>query len=154
MRPAAAELAAGDEDAVTMAQVCERSGVRLLKVVPASGVMQVGDCLALGSVKTLISKRHPHGARRVLKLLVEAKMAPVSAAFIKAVEALLFEQEYAGTVTDEAVGLTIREHGQVQLEREGAAFAQTHGLSAWRGLAGVVFRKTPKVRDGRRGAAA
>lgn len=149
-----AELAAGDDDAVTLAQVCDRTGVRLLRMPPNNGAYAVGDCYALGSIRSLISKRHPHGARRVLKLLVEAKAAPITAGLIKAIEALLFEPEYAGMVTDEAIGTTIRGEGQVQLEREARAFAQTHGLSAWRGLAGVIFRHTPKVRDGRRIAAA
>lgn len=147
-----AMVAAGDETALTVDQVCERAKVRILRMPPRDGRYEIGDCMAIGSVRGLVSRRYAIGARRVLGALVEAQMAPVSAQAIKAVEALLFDPQYAGQVTGEGIGLTIRGEGQTQLEREANAFGATHGLSNWRALAGVIFRKTPKVRNGRAAA--
>ena len=80
-------------------------------------------------------------------------MAPVTASFLKAVEAILFAQEFAGAVAAEDVATTIRAMGP-QAEKEAIVFAVAQRLPRWRALAAILFRNTRKVRGhGRRAAA-
>lgn len=143
---------AGDEDAVTMAQVCERAGVRILKAPPGNGYWEIGDAVTVTTIKALISRRHAMGARRVLEILVKAKMAPLSMAAIRAVEALLFEPEYAASVDPEDLATALRDNlGEV--EREARHFAAEHGARHWRALTAILFRKLKRSRRGHRTAA-
>lgn len=45
-----ASIAAGDEDALTVAQVCQRAGVRLLRFSPSGGVFKPGDTMAVSAI--------------------------------------------------------------------------------------------------------
>lgn len=137
----AAMVAAGDESALTIAQVCERAGVRMLKRPAGDGRYYPGDCAAIGAVSQLVSKRYAAGARKVLQVCARAKLAPISAAAIKAVDALMSEEQYAGQITPDDIVLVLREQGS-KIEDEAAVFAKTHGMSVWRGLAGTIFRRS------------
>lgn len=137
-----AAVAAGDEDALTLEQVCERSGVRLVNSKPH--VWKAGDSLAVGAIATLINKRNAAGARKVLELLVAAEAAPVTAPAIKAVEMILFDPEY-GEADPEALPAAIKAVGP-EGDREAAVFATAHRVPLWRGLGVVWFRKCRKRR--------
>ena len=45
-----AAVAAGDPDAVTVQQICERAGARVLKNPPPNGTYDVGDTVAVKSL--------------------------------------------------------------------------------------------------------
>jgi hypothetical protein len=72
-----AALAAGDEDALTIAQVCERAGVRMLRSAPGGGVFQPRDTLAVAAIGALCNRRGAMGARKVLEVLAVANCAPI-----------------------------------------------------------------------------
>lgn len=145
-------VAAGDEDALTVVQVCERAGARVLKYPPANGLYYVGDILGVTTLRALINRRHAHGARRVLDICVGAKLAPVTAAAMRAVEFLLYEKEYAGQVADADLTTTLRELGS-DAERQARLYAAEHRVREWRGLAIVLYRNSRKARRGRSEAA-
>ncbi|WP_234905679.1 DUF6551 family protein [Rhizobium rhizogenes] len=64
-------VAAGDEDALTIAQVCQRAGVTILKNPPPFAKFRPGDTMAISTIEALVSRRHAQGARRVLEVCVQ-----------------------------------------------------------------------------------
>ncbi|WP_374322878.1 DUF6551 family protein [Brevundimonas sp.] len=137
-----AAVAAGDEDALTIEQVCQRSGVRLLMAKPHR--WKVGDSVAVQAVGALIDRRGAMGARKVMELLVRADAAPVTQAGLKAVEMILFDPEYADADQDH-LHEAIRTMGEAA-EREAATFAAAHRVALWKALGIVWFRKCRKQR--------
>lgn len=137
-----AAVAAGDEDALTIEQVCGRAGVTLHASRPHR--WKVGDSMAVAAVGALISRRHAAGARRVLDVLVQAEAAPVTANAIRAAEMILFDADYADAERDNLAD-TIRSLGSAA-EREAATHALAHRIPVWRALGIVWFRKCRKKR--------
>lgn len=137
-----AAVAAGDEDALTIEQVCGRAGVRLHASRPHR--WKVGDSMAVVAIGVLINRRHAAGARRVLDVLVQAEAAPVTANAIRAAEMILFDADYADADHDNLAD-TIRGLGAAA-EREAATHALAHRIPVWRALGIVWFRKCRKKR--------
>lgn len=137
-----AAVAAGDEDALTIEQVCSRAGVTLHASRPHR--WKVGDSMAVAAIGALISRRHAVGARRVLDVLVQAEAAPVTANAIRAAEMILFDADYADAEQDNLAD-TIRSLGSAA-EREAATHALAHRIPVWRALGIVWFRKCRKKR--------
>lgn len=137
-----AAVAAGDEDALTIEQVCARAGIKLHASRPHR--WQVGDSMAVVAIGTLIGRRHAAGARRVLDVLVQAECAPVTANAIRAADMILFDPDYADA-DQEALADTIRGLGG-GAEREAATHALAHRIPVWRALGIVWFRKCRKKR--------
>lgn len=84
-------LAAGDPDAVDIANVCHRAGVRIRTALNHETVAAEGDTIAIGSIARLIRKRGVQKARRALEVLVKGQRAPISAQEISAVDLVMFE---------------------------------------------------------------
>ncbi|MBP2494642.1 hypothetical protein ABID82_005233 [Methylobacterium sp. PvP062] len=146
-------VAAGDETALTIERVCQRAGARVVRYATTSDRWLVGDTMAVEALRALVNRRHARGAREVLQVCVEARMAPVTAAFLKAVEAMLFAPEFTGAVLAADIATTIRAMGP-QAEKEAVVLAVAQRLPRWRALAAILFRNTRKVRShGRRAAA-
>jgi hypothetical protein len=144
-----AAVAAGDEDAMTVEQVCQRAGVRILKQPPAAGSFKPGDTLAVGSVGSLIKRRGAMNSRKVLEVLTGAKIAPVPAGLIKAVEHLMFDPELSPQVDPADITTAIRAN-LGEIESEAKLFAATHNISLWKALATTLFKRCKR---GRRRAA-
>lgn len=140
-----AMVAAGDEDAQTIAQVCDRAGVRILKVPPALGRYSVGDTMAISTIRALVNRRHAMGARQVLETCVKGGCVPVSAAFIKAVEHLLFAAEYKGELEPGRIAQIIAAT-QSTLQLEADRFATEKKVPGWRALASVIYMNRRKAR--------
>lgn len=140
-----AMVAAGDEDALTIAQVCERAGVTILKNPPPLARFKPGETMAISTISTLVSKRHAAGARKVLEVCVKGGAAPVSAAMIRAVEHLLFAKEYAGEIEAERISLLISSRLS-SLEQEAQRFATERKVPLWRALASVIYMNRRKAR--------
>lgn len=138
-------VAAGDEDAVTLAQVCDKAGVRLLRNPPPMSRFSPGDSIAIVTIRALINRRHAMGARKVLEICVKAGMAPVSAAAIRAVEHLLYAKEYAGEIDAERITLVLSAQAST-LTAEAERFATERQVPQWRALASVIFMNRRKVR--------
>lgn len=140
-----AMVAAGDDDAVTVDQVCARSGVRILRNPPQMGRFRPGETLAIVTVRSLINRRHAIGARKVLEVCASAQLAPVSADMIKAIECLLFAEEYKGEIDPERIVLVLNAMGDALLE-EAARFAAERKMPRWRALASTIFMNRRKGR--------
>lgn len=137
-----AQLTAGDDDAVTVQQVCGKAGIRIPKY---PGDYKPGDTIAVTGIKALIDKHGAMRARERLQVLVAARFAPITAAHIKAVDMLLTDPEFAEQIAIEDLTAALTAHGSV-VEHEAKRFAATHGVPVWKGLANVWFQKTKKRR--------
>lgn len=135
-----AASAAGDEDAQTMDQVCERAGVKILKSTPGNGAFKPGDTVAVTAIAALINRRGAMRAREILQVLTAARCAPVAAGQIKAVECLLHDTEFKDDIDAEGIVNALVSLGG-DAEREAGVFAATHKVQVWRALAIVLFRK-------------
>lgn len=142
-----AMVAAGDEDALTVAQVCERAGIKILRNPPPMAKFKPGETLAVATIKSLVGRRHAAGARRVLDVCRSTGAAPVPAHMIKAIEHLLFQKEYEGAIDGERIGLVISARPEA-LESEAQRFAMEHKVPHWRAYASVVFMNRRKPRHG------
>lgn len=132
-----AALAAGDEDAQTLQNVCNNAGVELLRYPLPE--YRVGQTQAYVTIRSLIKRRGAMNARIVLQALVEARLAPLPSDLIKATEELLFSNEYKKAVSAKSVSNEILRLGP-KLQVDAAVFAHAHGVQNWRALAVVLFR--------------
>lgn len=144
-----AAVAAGDEDALTIDQVCQRAGVRLLRMTPGNGAWKPCDTIAVHGIGALINRRGAQKARIILQVLAEARCAPVTAGQIKAVEMLLHDPEYRDHVVAADITSALLALGVGEAEREAKVFAAAHSVPAWRALGIILYRK---ARRGRRRA--
>jgi len=135
-----AAAAAGDEDALTINQVCERAGVTMLRATPGNGAWAVGDTVAVRAVGALINRRGAMRARMVLEALVKGRARPLTSGQIKAVEALLHDEEYREDIDAEGVATALLALGEAA-DQEAAVFAATHNTPLWKALAIVLYRK-------------
>lgn len=137
-----AQLAAGDDEAVTVLQVCERAGVRIPK---HPGSFKPGDCIAVNALHALVGQVGAMRAREYLQALVAAGFAPIKAEHVKALLHLMTDPEFAEHVQLKDVAVAVRTVGSTG-DAEAKRFAATHGTSVWKGLASVWFQKTKKRR--------
>lgn len=137
-----AQLAAGDDEAVTVLQVCERAGVRIPK---HPGSFKPGDCIAVNALHGLVGQVGAMRAREYLQVLVAAGFAPIKAEHVKALLHLMTDPEFAEHVQLEDVAAAVKTVGSTG-DAEAKRFAATHGTSVWKGLASVWFQKCRKRR--------
>ncbi|MBK0020939.1 hypothetical protein IAE29_03185 [Ochrobactrum sp. S46] len=136
---------AGDEDALTIKQVCERSGLKILKNPPPFARFRPAETMAITTIAGLVKRRHAMGARKVLEICVKANVAPVSADLIKATEHLLFSKEYNGEIDSEKITAVVIALGE-KLEVEAKRFAAERKVPFWRATASVIFMNRRKGR--------
>lgn len=140
-----AMVAAGDEDALTIQQVCERAGITILRNPPQMAKFKPGETLAVTTIKSLVNRRHAAGARKVLDICRASGAAPVPAHMIKAIEVLLFTKEYEGQIDGERIGLIISAKAEA-IESEAKRFAIERKIPHWRAYASVIFMNRRKTR--------
>lgn len=139
-----AALVAGDEDAQTVAQVCERAGVRILRFSTKN--FSAGDTVAIQAINALVDKRGAMKSRIILEVLVKAGMAPIVAPQIRAAEHLLTDSEFCNDITPE--GLTAAISGSWLIDNDAAKQLQlAHKWPLWKALAIHWFRNTKKSRS-------
>jgi len=142
-----AGVAGGDEDSLTVAQVCERAGVRVLRLPPngdARTRYKPGDTQAITTIQRLVAKRFAAGARRVLEVCAQGNLAPITANAIKAVDCVLNDPEYKDEIKPDRLVQAIQDLGSVILERDAAIFAAGHNVHLWRAMAIVLFRRATR----------
>lgn len=90
-----AAVAAGDEIAIAVAEACAKAKVIILPHPRGSlGKWKVGETVAVGIISRIIAKIGVFQGARVMKVLVDAKRAPISAHEIAAVHELMFDPKY------------------------------------------------------------
>lgn len=144
-------IAAGDEVACDINAACDRSGVTVRKQAPGNGVFGLNETLAVTTLRAILFRRHPIGLRRVLDVCVEAKLQPISSIVLRAVENLLFADEFEGDYDPGDIATVLRGHLH-DLTSEARAFHAQHRVPIWRGLA-VAIGKRLRKRRGRSRAA-
>lgn len=140
-----AQLAAGDPEAETVKQVCERAGVKLMRYPGSNGKYAPGETVAIAALRGLIDKRGAMKARQTLEILAAAQLKPITAIQIKAAEMLFFDPEFAEHLEPDAIAEAIRGAALV-IEDEANAFAATHRMPKVKAFASVWFRKCRKKR--------
>lgn len=141
-----AMVASGDEDALTIAQVCERAGITILRNPPPLNKYRPGDTVAISSLRALTNRRYAAGARKVMDVCAATKAAPVSADLIKAVEHLLYADEYRTEIDGERIVQVVTAMGGL-LIKETERFATERRVSKWRAMASVIFMNRRKGRN-------
>lgn len=140
-----AMVAAGDDDAVTINQVCERAGVRILRGPPGGGKFLPGDTLAISTIAALVNKRFAAGARVILQGCAATGAAPIPAHMIKAFDTLLHDKEYKGEIDIDRIVKTISAMGD-ELEREARRFSAERKIPFWRAYTSIIFMNRRKAR--------
>lgn len=88
-----AALAAGDEDAVTAQNVCDRARVRI--ILSPRAQYNPRETMAVTVIVALAKKHGAMVARQILECLADANLAPIKALHIRAAELLLRDEAYA-----------------------------------------------------------
>lgn len=139
-----AAVTAGDEDALTVEQVCGRAGVRILRGPPGRA-FHAGETVAISSIKALVGRRGAKRAREILEALVKSGRAPLTANDIKAGELLLTDPDYAGEMDPEVLAAAIVAAGPAA-EQDAKLFAAAHRVPFWKALAVTWFKKKGRAR--------
>lgn len=145
-----AAVTAGDPDAITINQVCERAGVRLVASAHGGFRWKAGDTIAIGILGGLIGRRGAKTARLILEPLVAAGCAPITAHEIKAAEMLFTDPDYRDQLEPLPEGgleLTnaIKALGD-RATREARVFAAAQCVPFWKALGIIWFRTCRKRR--------
>lgn len=146
-----AAVAAGDETALTIEQVCQRAGVTIVRTAWGSYKWKPGETMAVNAIRDLIDRRGAMKARLILQALAEAGCAPVAAHEIKAAEHLFTNEDFAAELDPLAEGgaselaNVVRSLGNTA-DKDAKMFAATHCVPYWKGLAAVWFKKCKKRR--------
>jgi hypothetical protein len=145
-----AAATAGDEDAMTVNQVCDRAGVRLVTGHWGGYAWQAGDTIAVAAIKRLIDQRGAQKARMILQALAAAGCAPISVHDIKAADLLFSGPDFAGDLEPlpeggEDLAQAIRNLGS-NGPKEAREYAALKCLPLWKAQAAVWFKKTRKRR--------
>lgn len=136
-------LASGDEDAVEVAAVCERAGVRIRNISPSSAIAE-GDTACVGIIRNLVKRRGVATARKILQCLVKAKCAPIISAQILAAQQVICE-DFPGAIDLDALITAIRVGGIDDLNKAHAK-ARAARTPMWRELS-IVWTNRLRRRD-------
>lgn len=136
-------ITAGDPEAITVSQVCERAGVTILRSTPKEYGPR--ETVAISAISSLTSRRGAMRARQILEILAKADASPITAAQIKAVEHLVTDDEFKDAFEPEALTEAIAAMDWT-VDDEAKVFAATHRVPVWKALASIWFRKVRKKR--------
>lgn len=147
-----AALVAGDEDSLTIKKVCDRAGVTIATQPASNARYKPRETIAIGALRDLVDRRSAMGARRVLEVLANADLAPITAHHIRAADFLMADNGHHHTFDPQDLTHAII---ALFLNAEDAAKIKQHELRIpfWRALAMVWYLKTKKRRASLRVAA-
>lgn len=135
-----ASVAAASPEAMRIERVARAAGLNILRAPPVRGDYRPGDTMAIGAIKNMIGRQGETKAIAILKVLRAAESAPVSAAGVRAVEALMCDEEFSGKLSPGQISETICELAE-RAATEAHLWARTHRVPLWRALAAVIFRR-------------
>lgn len=139
-----AALAAGEGRAVAMHRVADAAGARILRTTPQKKGWRAGDMVAVGALGRLIDARGEDDAVRVLKVLAKASAAPITADWIKAVEALLWDIRFGHSA--KAIVDALELSGLAHLAQQAHVWAAAHEDKLHIALAFVTSRVIGKLK--------
>jgi hypothetical protein len=143
-----AQLAAGDDEAIDLDNACRRTGVTLVRQ-ELSRQWAVGETNAIGTMQSILRRRHVLGLCRVLRVCVAGRLAPIGAVHLRAIDLLMFAPEHKD-LTEDALGSALRE-GADTIDQAARLFAHAHKTQIWRATAAEIARRARRY--GRRAAA-
>lgn len=136
-----AMVAAGDEDAMDVANVCRRAGLNLRHKNGVNSKLNIGDCAAVSTIESLVQRRGVIRARQTLELLVKAKLAPVSEAHILAADYLVGDSD----VPWDDLCAAIRIEGEGVIARA-IPIAKTERRYIWQVVAEIWLKRMGRVK--------
>lgn len=132
-----AELAAGDEIVTDVMQGMASAGARILKQPPPFGRYQVGDAVCIAALKRLAAEGGPAYVKRVASICVAAKVAPIKAATVKAIQRLIWGD--GPKIPDQAIIDVLRTYGQDELIHEAITKSKSRdGLNSTKALCEIM----------------
>ena len=137
-------VTAGDPEAVRIATMCERHGIKILRHPPPRGIYKPRETVAFRTIASLLRRYEQADVERILAAVANTDAAPISAVLLKAAECLLTDPEFASEVDPAlitAAALSLPGMG----EQEAKLFAATHNVPVWRALASVWFKASKKL---------
>lgn len=140
-----AALAAEDETALTVRNVCARAGATVLRNATPGRAYRPGEIAAVTTLIAIVKRRTAQQSRRIVEICVKAGLAPVSADSMKAVEHLLTSTDYAGEASDEDIISAMLKLGP-DLDRRAEELALAKRLQRWRAAAIVIFQSIRRRR--------
>ncbi|PCK86327.1 hypothetical protein CPT32_12970 [Rhizobium sophoriradicis] len=141
-----AALAAGDEDARTLQEVCDKAGITILKRPGAYDPAASRETIAVGAIKQLIARRGDKLSKEILEVLANAERGPVKSDHIKAVEYLMTDPDHRDAFWPQDLTTAIVEL-LTAAEEEAEQLAMSKRWSMWKALAIVWFRRCKKRRQ-------
>lgn len=132
-------LVAGDPEAKAVDAVCAAAGVRVVKGYSNASSWKPGDTAALQPIRASLRLYGPEKTERTLRILTNARCAPIRSDQIQAVNRLLFSEAF-GEVDDAALSLTIELLPIETAIREARDIASATGQKVFEGLS-VVYSK-------------
>ncbi|MBY5605201.1 hypothetical protein HFO50_29330 [Rhizobium leguminosarum] len=141
-----AALAAGDEDAKTLQNVCDKAGITILKRPGAYDPAASRETIAVGAIKQLIGRRGDKLSKEILEILANAERGPVKSDHIKAVEYLMTDPDHCDAFWPQDLTAAIVELLSAA-EEDAEQLAMSKRWPMWKALAIVWFRKCKKRRQ-------
>jgi hypothetical protein len=140
-------IVAEDPEAMGVDEVCKATGVVVVRYPPPNGVWNIGETIALGSIRKLLKTVGVESTKTVLKLMVAAECAPLRGDQMMASSKILFG-EYKGTVTPERLTEVLRELPYEKAVNEARDLSSSTGQKVYDSLA-VIYAKaaTPRVKE-------
>lgn len=145
-----AAAAAGDEVAVAVNEACAKAGITLMKYGRGTrGIYKIGETFSIGIIARVAKRFGVHSCARALKVMVDAKRAPVPAREIAAVSILLFDEKYRGKVDTFDLVTVLRSRTAADWTARAAQLASQSDTPNRAALAEVLFRALPKLKEKR-----
>lgn len=131
-------VAAGDAQAMALAELIDASGCRVPKTQPSKGYANVGDIVGIGALEDTWKSRGAIVARRILEICVLAEIRPIATTVIHGLGHFLQDEEF---VSPRNVNLIVAAALRtIDVEKEAAAEAARIGRNRYLGLASLLDR--------------
>lgn len=131
------EVAAGVPEAVALATLIRDSGASVPRVMPQKGRARIGEIVPIVHLRRAFHAS-PALARRIVRIVVVARLAPVSTTAILGLRMLLTERHYEAVAAlhDDAIAASL---GAIpNLEATAQAYAGQAGMNRYRACATLI----------------
>ena len=137
-----AAAASGDDDVLTALSVCQRAGATVLRNPSPGRPFRPGEIIAVSALLKLVKRRSALQARTVIECLVRARLAPVSAEMINAIDSVLHGPLY-GDVDPEHVLDALVKFGNA-IAPKAVELSLARKMPKARALAILIYQHTKK----------